>query len=258
MPFADLLDSQSRSWSNATIIWAVRNETEYEVLEHSLCMRVKAIGRIHVQVYITRPTRDSLRALESDPPADQVQANEKLPDVKPQIGLALQSRLLTGIAPGLVLLLTLKMHGVIADMSDRPSWNDNVFKWSLATHGSVLMLAYAAIGLSAYALGLLVCALWRVAGRVRSHLPEAVRHRARMALPLQQGQATPHAERHQFLIKGGRPDITAIVHQVAEEGTTLSICACGTKSLLDAVCVATSKEKATGRKVRLHIEQSEW
>jgi len=247
VPFADLLDSQARSWSNAIVIWAVRSESEYEVLEQSLCIKSKASGRIQVQVYITKPSSDSPFA-SCKPQTDLMQVDSHS-HVKSRIGLALQSQLVTGTLPAIVLFLTVHMQGLIANMSQRPSWNVNIFQWSLATQASVFMLAYLAVGLLALAFALLLSSV----GIAHDRRPEAREEPVQLAEPL---QAEPYEETP-FLMRTGRPDIKAIVSHLAEEGT-LSCRACGPKCMLDAVCAAVSSASALGKKVSLHIEQAEW
>lgn len=311
MPFADLLNGgQLSAWSNVIVIWAIRSESEYQVLEHSLCLRAYSSERIQIHVYITQPAaRDAIVALESMVPAPRMQDNQGqsvpipstglalqsrfvsscAPDITqptaretiaalesmvpaprmqdnhgqpvPSIGLALQSRFVSSCAPGFVLFFAVKMQ---CQMSTRAkSWQSGVFSWSIATHGSALIVSYFAVILSALCLALFAYAAWRAAREtclksLLRFLWISAETRLPADLPVHLQQAMPITLPQPFLIKEGRPDISKVVCESAQEGTTLSLHACGPSSLLDEVRSAVAKSRASRQRVELTIEQSEW
>jgi hypothetical protein len=259
VPFADLLHSNLGMWSSVTMIWAVRNQSEFEVLQRSLCMSVKTSGCIQIQVYITQPARDAPLRLENEVSVSEMQFNQNHSHQVRRLGMALKSRLVTGLAPGLVLFFTIKMYDVLITWVDKQSWRENVFKERIALHGSILILAYIVVGLLATFLALLDHTFWKVAKQARWCLQEKgeLLQDNHTSAPLQDLQGM-HCASQPFLFKEGRPNITAIVSELAHEVTTLSIHACGPSSLLDAVRAAMSRAHASGRKVTLQIEQAEW
>ncbi|CAE7821319.1 FRO2 [Symbiodinium sp. CCMP2592] len=275
VPFADLLDSRLGMWSAVTIIWAVRSESEFDALDRSLGVRGKARGRLQLQVYITQPaTSGPLRSqpllggrsgplhLESgEDPASQMQISaESDPNQGMRFQLALKSQLLTGLLPGLVLLLTLEVYdNVILDWVDRQPWRDNPFLERLVVHGGIIVLAYAMLGASAMLLAAFIYAFWGAAGRARSCFSRKVNllQDDESTAPLRDPHVVPAASQ-EFLIKEGRPDLHGMVGQLAQQATTLSVHACGPSPLLDAVRKSVSCARAAGRKVTLQIEQAEW
>eukprot|EP00933_Yihiella_yeosuensis_P043562 TRINITY_DN38409_c0_g1_i1.p1 TRINITY_DN38409_c0_g1~~TRINITY_DN38409_c0_g1_i1.p1 ORF type:complete len:163 (-),score=13.21 TRINITY_DN38409_c0_g1_i1:124-567(-) len=147
-------------------------------------------------------------------------------------------------------------------MSDHPSWK-NVFEWSIASNGSVIILACIVVGLSALSLALLGCCFWRtryghfVCSQLLPFNDDSVRLAAR--LPEEHAMSDTRLQPlDPFVMKEGRPDINDIVSQAAQEGKTLSVHACGPISLLDAVRTAVSRANTAGQKVTLKIEQAEW
>mmetsp|Transcript_35822 Transcript_35822/g.71028 ORF Transcript_35822/g.71028 Transcript_35822/m.71028 type:complete len:223 (-) Transcript_35822:190-858(-) len=222
-------------------------------------MRVKTSGRIQVQVYITQPTADAILGPESEAAASQVQTNQDHPQLWLRFGLTLKSQLVTGLSPGLVLFFTIKMYDAIATWVEKQSWRDDPFKERIALHGSIFLFAYTTVGLTAIFLALLMYAFCAAANRTRSCFPGNVQllQDDRNGVPLQDRSVMPYGS-HEFLMKEGRPDINAIISQVAQEMTTLSLHACGPSPMLNAVRVAVSQARATGQKVTLEIEQAEW
>jgi len=256
VPYADLLRGPAllRAWSKVTLIWAVRSWSEYEVLECSLGLRAKANEEeVQVQVYITQPTRDVLPfQLLQDVPAAQMQVDARNTPLKPCFGLALQSQLVTGITPGFVLFLTLKMQDVIFTMAKRQSWQD-VFTWCIARQGSIIVLAFIFVAASSLVLALPIHALQRATSVVKPALQRL--QDCQVHVPLQEMQ---QASSQPFSFKEGRPDISAAICQGAQQGMTISVRACGPSSLLDAVRSAVSKAHTAGQTVTLQIEQANW
>lgn len=262
VPFADLLDSGELSlYDNVIVIWAVRNEIEYDSLERSLGLQAKSGERVQIHVYITRPTaRDAINRIEVGKSAIERGTNHDHTCPLPNFGLALQSRLVTALAPGVLLLVAIKMQGETSKFVSVRTWQYGVFSWSVATHGSELMLVCLALVMVSCCLAFLVYSFWG-ATRCSSSLSRLLcRFRNdHSRTPLQhQQQVMPVTFCHQSWIKEGRPDIKNIVAENAKDGMTLSLHACGPSPLIESVRVAVSNTRASGKKVTLTIEQSEW